>query len=150
MATSSKKTAKTAAVIDKAGDDYVKALSEFQYRDLHLSRQQVFQLQGGRNDEKLLQLRFITPVKKGTALHQCAECGALFADIHWLEVHGEKWHEHICVCGWQPRPGTLDRETALRRHETQCDTRQQQRMADHKVHVAEARRMQEEGIEDDE
>lgn len=144
MATSSKsKTAKTTEVVSKAGDDYVKALSEFQYRDLKLSRQQVFQLQGGRNDEKLLQLRYLVRVEKGTALHQCAECGALFDNEHWLEMHGEKWHSYICGCGWSPSPSTLDKDAAIRQHVARCETERMQRQQAHQVHVAEAIKMQE-------
>lgn len=142
MATSSKRSAKTAEVIEKAGEDFVKALSEFQYSDLHLSRQQVFELQGGRNDEVLLQLRYIVRVKKGTALHQCAECGALFDNPHWLEMHGEKWHSFICGCGWTPAPGTLDKRTALRRHAARCQHERRQQEVAHQTHVAEAKRMQ--------
>lgn len=145
MATSSKKTtAKAKAVITEAGDGYVKALSEFTYMDLHLSRQQVFELQGGRNDQTLITLRYVVPVKKGTALYQCAECGALFDNEHWLTVHGEKWHDFVCACGWEPEPGTLDKETAMRRHGVRCTVVQRQREQAHQVHVAEAKRMQEE------
>lgn len=146
MATSSKKSAKVTEVIEKAGDNFVMALSEFQYGDLRLSRQQVFQLQGGRNDDKLLQLRYLVRVAKGTALYQCAECGALFQSEHWLAMHGEKWHEYQCECGWQLQPGTLDPATAMRRHGITCPVQQGAREDAHKVHVAEAKRLQEAGL----
>lgn len=144
MATSStKKSAKTTAVISEAGENFVKALSEFQYQDLRLSRQQVFELQGGQNDETLLQLRYIVRVKKGTVLHQCAECGALFDNEHWLTVHGEKWHEFVCSCGWSPGPGTLDKATAMRRHALECPQQRRLQEEAHKVHVEQAKALQE-------
>lgn len=142
MATASKKSAKPTETVAKAGDDYVKALSEFQYSDLRLSRQQVFQLQGGRNDQVLLNLRYVVPVAKGTVLVQCAECGALFDSDHWLEVHGDQWHEYECQCGWSPQPGILDKDTAMRRHSLECPILTKQKEDARRQHVEQARLMQ--------
>lgn len=142
MATSSKKKTVVEAV-SEAGDDFVKALQPFRYGDLRLSRQQVFQLQGGRNDQNLLQLRYLVPVKKGTALFQCAECGALFDNEHWLTSHGDLWHSFTCECGWQPQPGQGEKETQLRRHLTQCEIHRAAWEKEHATHVELAKAMQE-------
>lgn len=146
MATTKKQTsATTKEVLEKAGKDFVRALSPFQYEDLHLSRHQVFQLQGKRNDEKLIAMRYLIRVREGTELHQCAECGALFEDPHWLEAHGDTWHSFECECGFRLTPGTLDPDTAMRRHIARCDIHVRRREMAHKEHVERARELQQAG-----
>lgn len=145
MATASKGTAKTKEVTEKAGKGFVRALSPFQYEDLHLSRHQVFELQGKRNDEKLIAMRYVVRVEEGTELVQCAECGALFQDPHWLEAHGDMWHSLVCECGYSPQPGTLDPQTAMQRHIQRCDVMRQIKRTAHKDHVARAAELQKQG-----
>jgi hypothetical protein len=138
-----KSSAKTKAVTAKAGVDFVMARQVFHYGDLKLSRHQVFELQGGRGDLRLVNMRYVTRVEEGTELHQCAECGALFLDPHWLKVHGDMWHSFTCECGWQPRPGMMDVQSAMRKHEHQCPVMRKHRDAAHKEHVVAAQEMQE-------
>jgi len=140
-----KSSAKTSKVVAKAGDDYVKAKAPFHYMDLRLSRQQVFELRGRPGDARLIAMGYVSVVKKGTALHQCAECGALFDNPHWLKVHGDMWHLYKCECGWQPQPGVLDLESAMQRHARQCDLMQAVKLAAHKEHVAKAKEIQKAG-----
>ena len=120
----------------KTGKNWVVALSEFTYDGQRLSRQEAFELRGKRNDQRLIELRYLLPVEPGKELSQCAECGATFIDPHWLKVHGDIWHSFECdACGWAPSPGVLDKDSAIRRHRQRCPGVVSARERDHKEHV---------------
>lgn len=57
-----------------------------------LDRNQIFDLQGCRNDDKLLRLNYIAIAPKGTTVVQCGQCGAEFITDEALNAHGRERH----------------------------------------------------------
>lgn len=82
---------------------WVIARKEFGYAGKSRQIGEVFQLKGMRNDDKLWGLdveghpklgRYTEPFKGDpNSLPICAECGGVFRDHHFLEVHGNKAHK---------------------------------------------------------
>lgn len=64
-----------------------------QYGDEELDRGQVIEVQGFRNDEKLLRLGYLMEVPKNTVLKECGECGAKFIEEGLRNAHYERQHE---------------------------------------------------------
>lgn len=106
----------------RVGNGYYQALYEFGYDEEtpNLDRGQVFRMHGHVNDQKLIDLRYVVPVKPKTEVVECGECGALFLDDHARTVHGDKWHSFTCECGWQAKPSQMSAAEALRRHRLSC------------------------------
>jgi hypothetical protein len=113
----------------KAGDNAVLALSSFKYdRETGLLvRGQVFHLKGHVNDPLLEGMDYVRPVKKGTVLLECGECGATFLDESARERHGKHFHDQWCDCGWTPPIHVVDKDQAMRDHMKQCDVWQRER-----------------------
>lgn len=107
----------------KAGANAYQALSSFKYDDQTglMVRGQVFNLKGYRNDPLLEGMDYIRPVKRGTILLECGECGALFLDEQARGRHGQHFHDQWCDCGWLPPEGTVDKDQAMKDHIRRCE-----------------------------
>lgn len=107
----------------KAKEGMIRALWEFGYdaRLGKVSRGQVFESGGHIHDERLLTLRYVTPVPKGTPLSECGECGRLFISDATRTAHGDLFHAFECDgCGWSAGREYPDRRGALERHRRDC------------------------------
>jgi hypothetical protein len=126
---------KATTATKKAGEGYVRALSEFRAGKLRVTRGQVFKLEGV-NSDSLLALRYVLPVEKGTEVIECGTCGALFVNEHWLEIHGDIWHTYECECGWVPQPSaSMTKDEQMRRHRMRCPIASAKRDEAHQAHV---------------
>ena len=104
-------------------DIHVFALREFEYDGETgvLDRGQVIELQGHRNDEKLVNLRFLAPCTPGQELVQCGTCGKWFVDENARQNHGDRVHAYDCECGWSPGRDVVDKARSLKAHRVRCD-----------------------------
>lgn len=68
----------------------VYARRPFDYGTKSLARGEVFELQGARNDEVLLRLRYVERVEKGARLHQHGASGRKFIEAGFLEAFGRE------------------------------------------------------------
>jgi hypothetical protein len=124
----------------KAGD--VQALFEFGYDEKlgSVDRGQVFKLAGHINDGKLVELRYVAPVKTGTELSECGECGRLFIDEGTRAAHGDLWHGAECAdCGWIASRVVADRVAALKEHRRRCSAYKSRRDGERKTHIKEVK-----------
>ena len=60
--------------------------------EMQLDRNQLFQLQDMKNDEKLIRLAYIAKASKGIAVVECGKCGAKFTTDEALSSHGRDRH----------------------------------------------------------
>jgi predicted RNA-binding Zn-ribbon protein involved in translation (DUF1610 family) len=124
----------------KAKEGMVQALFEFGYDERlgQVCRGQVFELGGHTNDERLVTLRYVAPVKKGVALSECGECGRLFIDDAARTAHGDLFHQYECDgCGWAAGREFPDRRGALERHRQSCSAVISARETRRKAHMKE-------------
>lgn len=121
----------------KAGEGACLVLSPFKYDEENglMVRGQVFYLAGYENDRLLIGMDYVRPVRAGTPLVECGDCGALFLDEYGRERHGQHFHDHWCDCGWRPAVGTLDPEKALHEHIKTCSVWREERAAAAERHL---------------
>ena len=71
------------------------AARPFQYAALILDRGQVFELQGTRNDEKLLAFGYIKELERDTELYECNRCPGQFIGMRERATHADKRHPMV-------------------------------------------------------
>ena len=67
--------------------DYVSAVKEFIYTDTVIERGEIFQLQGLRNDNRMVDITNHALLTKPTTQFQCDACSKRFADGDSLNIH---------------------------------------------------------------
>lgn len=77
----------------------------FGYANQQLDRGQIFELQGKRNDDRLVSYKYVEEVPKGTEIKTCSECGGEFIGESYRRTHGEKRHPTV--------PRTIEEEERL-------------------------------------
>lgn len=120
----------------KAGENYYQALHEFGYDEEHplLDRGEVIELGGHINDQRLVDMRYLAPVKPGTVLAECGHCGRLFISQHHRELHGDIWHVQECAACGEAIP-QKNKAEFIRKHRARCDSIRASRQAERAQHV---------------
>lgn len=80
----------------------VYARRPFSYGTHHLARGEVFALQGARNDEVLLRLRYVDRVEKGARLYEHGPTGRTFIEAGFRDGFGrayQRQQESLQVAG---------------------------------------------------
>lgn len=84
------------------------ARRQFTYARVARALGEVFELTGAVNDEILLRLRYVDPVKKGLKLYEHGETGRKFLEAGFLEAFGRQYakaQEQIRVAQLGSLPG---------------------------------------------